>query len=64
MSKLVKKASEHARRKKIDAYKKASINRLKAATVPITRASFDRFLGLTVITIVLISISLLMVLLG
>jgi hypothetical protein len=63
MSKLVKKASEHARRKqKMEAYKKA--NNLKTMTAPLTHESLNRVIGFAVITTILVAVSLIMVLLG
>lgn len=60
MSKLVKKASEHARRKQ----GLQNTHTLKRVTTPLTHESLNRAIGFMVITAVLVAVSLILVVLG
>jgi hypothetical protein len=62
MSKLVKKASEHAKRKQ--GLQNPNTHTLKRVTTPLTHESLNRAIGFMVITAVLVAVSLILVLLG
>jgi hypothetical protein len=62
MSKLVKKASEHAKRKQ--SFHNANTIPVKRMTMPLTHESLNRAIGFMVITAVLVAVSLILVLLG
>jgi multidrug efflux pump subunit AcrB len=62
MSKLVKKSSEHAKKKQT--YHNANPNHLKRVTSQLTHESLNRAIGLMVIAAILVGVSLILVLFG